>query len=254
MKGIKKVGSKKPLFLLVREELIKLIDRWDVSNPLPSESNLSKMIGVSRSTIREAISGLENAGILYKHHGVGTFVHKNKSLIITSLENLRGVQNIIKSLGKEMSLKEQKTEIVKADNDISESLQIPKGEKIFKITQVYLADKIPILIGISYIHPSITEDDFERFSKIIIDGSKRGKSLFEILEKNTNKAIQYAIARIEAVIVGTEKAEILEIDESQPLVYLYETHYDYKNFPLIVSEDYIDARRFNLSLLRRRKF
>lgn len=233
---------------------MRLIDRWDDSKSLPSESKLSEMIGVSRSTIREAISGLENSGILYKRHGIGTFIHKNKGLIATSLENLRGVQNIIKSLGKEIGLKEQKAELVKTDNDISESLRIPREKKILKITQVYLADKIPILIGISYIHPSITEDDFERFSKIVIDGGKRGKSLFEVLEKNTNKTVQYAITRIEAVIAGSEKAKILEIDKSQPLVYLYETHYDYKNFPLIVSKDYIDAKRFNLYLLRRRKF
>jgi len=251
LENIKKIGSKKALFLLVREELIKLIDRWDDSKSLPSESKLSEMLGVSRSTIREAINGLENSGILYKRQGVGTFIHKNKGLVATSLENLRGIQNTIKSLDKELGLKGQKAEIVHAGSDISKSLQIPEAKKILKITQVYLADKIPILIGISYIHPSITEDDFERFSKIVIDEGKKGKSLFEALEKNTNKVVQYAVVQIEAVTAGREKAKILEIDKSQPLVYLYETHYDYKNFPLIVSKDYIDARRFNLCLLRR---
>ncbi|WP_437193901.1 substrate-binding domain-containing protein [Planctomicrobium sp. SH527] len=42
---------------------------------LPSEIRLSEMLGISRSTVRQALAGLEQAGIVRRFHGKGTYVH-----------------------------------------------------------------------------------------------------------------------------------------------------------------------------------
>ena len=41
---------------------------------LPSETELSQRFEVSRATIREALSQLEQRGVVNRRHGVGTFV------------------------------------------------------------------------------------------------------------------------------------------------------------------------------------
>ncbi len=53
---------------------------------LPTESNLAEKLGISKTTVREALKALENVGILESRHGVGTFIRQFSYEVI--LENL----------------------------------------------------------------------------------------------------------------------------------------------------------------------
>ncbi len=44
-----------------------------VGDRLPSERDLAKQLSVGRSSLREAIQGLETMGLVQRRHGVGTF-------------------------------------------------------------------------------------------------------------------------------------------------------------------------------------
>ncbi len=52
----------------IRDNLLQAGDR------LPPEAELAEALGVGRSTIREAIRGLESLGVLETRHGIGVFV------------------------------------------------------------------------------------------------------------------------------------------------------------------------------------
>lgn len=47
---------------------------YKAGEPLPPESAMAKELGISRASLREAISGLQSQGILESHHGRGTFI------------------------------------------------------------------------------------------------------------------------------------------------------------------------------------
>lgn len=51
--------------------------RYSIENNIPSEEELSKQIGVSTGTIREALRILETEGIITKKHGSGNFYHSS---------------------------------------------------------------------------------------------------------------------------------------------------------------------------------
>lgn len=72
----KEVKRSKKLYMLVVEQIISLIDSEQLKceDRLPSERELSNKFGLSRSTIREAISALEIMGIVEVKPGLGTFV------------------------------------------------------------------------------------------------------------------------------------------------------------------------------------
>ncbi|GAA4547012.1 FadR/GntR family transcriptional regulator [Amycolatopsis samaneae] len=57
-------------------ELRRLIGEgeWPVGSKLPNEIELSRMLGVGRSTAREAVRALISAGQLHSHQGSGTYV------------------------------------------------------------------------------------------------------------------------------------------------------------------------------------
>ena len=62
----------------VSEQITKLIieNHWDVGDRLPSEYELARMLGVGRSTVREAIRALVSRNVLEVRRGAGTFISK----------------------------------------------------------------------------------------------------------------------------------------------------------------------------------
>ncbi|MDI4233549.1 FadR/GntR family transcriptional regulator [Bradyrhizobium sp. 31Argb] len=51
-----------------------LTEAWSVGSKLPSEQELSRQLGVGRSTVREALRVLEHLGLVESRSGLGTFV------------------------------------------------------------------------------------------------------------------------------------------------------------------------------------
>ena len=66
----------RPLYSQVREILLSRIDRgdWSEGELLPNEFQLATEFGVSVGTIRRAVGGLEEAGIVVRKQGRGTFL------------------------------------------------------------------------------------------------------------------------------------------------------------------------------------
>jgi len=67
---------KLPRYEIVRWEIQKLLiqSKWDIENPIPSETELAHMYNVSIGTIRKAVEGLVEDGLLVKYPGRGTFL------------------------------------------------------------------------------------------------------------------------------------------------------------------------------------
>jgi GntR family transcriptional regulator len=66
----------RPLYTQVRELMLERIERgdWRVGDMLPNEFLLSTEFGVSIGTIRRAVEGLEESGLVVRKQGRGTFV------------------------------------------------------------------------------------------------------------------------------------------------------------------------------------
>src|SRR5512136_661396 len=65
-----------PVYVQIREALRTEITRGSLKRgeQLPSENELAARFSVSRMTIRESIEDLVDEGLLYRRHGIGTFV------------------------------------------------------------------------------------------------------------------------------------------------------------------------------------
>jgi GntR family transcriptional regulator len=76
MSSIGQGAVPRPLYSQVRDLMIDRIEAatWPVGAALPNEFQLSSEFGVSVGTIRKAVEGLEEAGILIRKQGRGTFV------------------------------------------------------------------------------------------------------------------------------------------------------------------------------------
>jgi GntR family transcriptional regulator, arabinose operon transcriptional repressor len=73
----------KPAFKHIQDSLISMIKKGKLSDgaKLPSESQLCEQFGVSRMTVRHAISKMAEKNQIYRVHGKGTFVSNSFSKI-----------------------------------------------------------------------------------------------------------------------------------------------------------------------------
>src|SRR4026207_2087907 len=72
-----------PLYYQVQHTISQRIGRGEYApgTQLPSESEFSRELGVSRVTVREALRVLAQEGILVKIQGRGTFVADNPLIV-----------------------------------------------------------------------------------------------------------------------------------------------------------------------------
>ena len=66
------------VYLSLKDEIVK--GEWKPGEKIPSEPQLSKQLGVSRSTIRQAIRRLSDYGLTETRNGSGTFVREDSSI------------------------------------------------------------------------------------------------------------------------------------------------------------------------------
>ncbi|PUB10453.1 GntR family transcriptional regulator [Paenisporosarcina sp. OV554] len=79
-----------PLYVAIYDKLFKLINEgvYPVGSKLPSEPELSKMMNVSRMTLRQALGFLKEDGYIETIHGQGNFIKQNMNVKSVGLEKI----------------------------------------------------------------------------------------------------------------------------------------------------------------------
>ena len=87
-----------PLYQQLRDRLRdKLMEGWPRDRPIPSERHLMQMTGLSRMTVRQAITELVHEGMLRRDHGRGTFV--GDSRIMRALTGHSSFRDVVQQQG-----------------------------------------------------------------------------------------------------------------------------------------------------------
>ena len=72
----RKISQK--VYQSLKDEIVR--GEWKPGEKIPSEPQLSKQLGVSRSTIRQAIRRLSDYGLIETRNGAGSFVREDSSI------------------------------------------------------------------------------------------------------------------------------------------------------------------------------
>jgi GntR family transcriptional regulator len=144
-----------PLAQQVVNEILSGIEAGNLARDdglLPSEVELSKRFGVSRATVREALSRLEQRGLVLRRHGVGTFVAPQQPVLEAGLEQLESLDTLARRMGLETHMGEAKIVEREATPHEADRLQIAPGTQVLSVTRVirtgarpvaYLIDVVP---------------------------------------------------------------------------------------------------------------
>jgi GntR family transcriptional regulator len=150
-----------PLYIKIHDDIRKWIDkgRWKVGERLPSERELSEIFGVSRMTLRQAVTQLVDEGILERRVGSGTYVASER--VREKMRGTTSFSEIIKAQGKKPTSRVLSYVKVTANDTERERLHLPEGAQIVRMERIRYADDLPIAFEVAAI-PYETIKDFKK--------------------------------------------------------------------------------------------
>ena len=205
-----------PIYVQIRETLRGEITSQVLKRgeKLPSEQELATQFKVSRMTIRESIEDLVDEGLLYRRHGVGTFVayphlqrdHTRLTSFFDKAEN-EGIQVRATLLSKD---------VLPAKPKIAQALDLPVGSKVIRVKTLRFADNVPITVHDAYVPHSLFA--------CIFDENLEVQHLWTLYEKCGYK-VKRAIQRLEAREATKEISHLMKIKEGAPILFKERTVY-----------------------------
>jgi len=231
------------LYLQVIDRIKQEIEsgNYKEGEKLPSEFELSKILGVSRATLREALRILEEDHVVTRRHGVGTFVNP-KPVFTSGIEELTSVTHMIKESGKRPGVKFLSTEYVYATEEDCEKFNNQNLSKIAEIKRIRTANDHPVVLCIDKIPEGL----------ISLDAARKEDSIFKLIEKQTNTRIAYAVTYIEPVSYHPWIYDHLNCSPEQSLLLLKQMHYTEDDEAYLYSANYFRSDRFSFHVLRKR--
>ena len=173
--NIDKDGSEQ-LYLQIRRIVFQAIRDGELlpGQKIESVADLSKKIGVSSMTVRQALQELIREGWLCTVSGKGTFVAKQNQLE-QEVQQFHGLKEAIKLSGMTLNTKVDSINVIQPSPKIANYLNLKPAEKVYEITRVRYADQFPLSID----HTYLSLNKYPGLEKLINDSA----SLYEILAK-----------------------------------------------------------------------
>jgi GntR family transcriptional regulator len=197
-----------PLYLQVAKNLrIHIANEGvDPGSALPSERDLSELLGMSRVTVRKGIEKLIDEGILFRKQGSGTFVARR---IVAPGAALSSFSDDAKARGESPGVIWMMRSVAAATEEESDLLAIPSGSKVARLGRIRLSNGEPLAIE----HAVIP-------AEFLPDINALGDSLYEALAltgarpvSGTQRIRASQATPIEAGMLAIEKnAEVLRIE------------------------------------------
>lgn len=172
---------------------------WKSGQKIETERALCDIYNVSRTTARETLRKLEQAGYLIRKQGRGTFV--NIKPIEQKLAKLYSLREQFVKEGIAHTIEIIDFSHIQADLIVGQKLNIQVGEIVIKIVRKFYAAKVPYTIETTYLpfklFPEMTEQQIRE------DGLYNTFFNFGIIPKR-------AVEKIRAISMDTEYAQLLE--------------------------------------------
>jgi GntR family transcriptional regulator len=217
---------------------------------LPTEPELSSLLNVSRSTLRSALTILEQSGYILRRRGVGTFVAKNPPTY-NHLNVNSGVTQLIRASGAQVGCIEALVAIRPAGERVAARLDVDRGSPVLAMERVRLANDRRVVFMVEYLpHSLFFVGDREISLQEIEDFVCTEQSMYVFLRERLGLEIHHGIAWLRPLMAESYLAEKLGVASGNSLLYLEQVDYDASGRPIALSDEYYVADAFTFSVYR----
>jgi GntR family transcriptional regulator len=206
---------------------------------LGGERDLARALGVSRSTVRQALASMERAGVVRRipGRGGGTFVGHPK--VDRDLSRIVGVPALLRRQGMTAGTRVVSTALVRADEATGAALRLPADAYVLDVVRIRLADGIPLSLE----HARLPAHRFPGLLELPLGGS-----LYELLETHYGVRPDEAVEHIEVVQASRDEAAILDVAAAAPLLSITRTTCTAGGEPFEHSHDLFRADRTTITV------
>jgi GntR family transcriptional regulator len=221
-----------PAHKKIRDHLVAEIESGALSarDRLPGEVDLAARYGVTRMTVRQALSNLVNDGLLVRRRGVGTFVAENAAQR-RNMSRLTGFSEDMRSGGREIETRMLAQRIIPVPDDIAESLQLTPATHVTHVGRLRIVDGTPVIVQHSWVPYDLCPG---LWGEPLIDDS-----LYATLRGRYDIALRRADQRLAAVSATSELAALLEVPTRAPLLRVEQVTLDERNVPVELARSWM---------------
>ena len=228
--------NQEKLYIQIMRLLVDEIGRgtWGIGDRIPSEDELAVRFGVSKITIRQAISNLAADGYLIKVQGRGTFVAGNEPVVGLTMKT--GFTDGLFGRGVQETREVLERGAVEPPAEVRRLLGVD-GE-IYRIATRRMAEGVPVSSDESFIPagllPGIEGEDLGGFA------------LFAAIQARGTRKVFKMRQTVEITALNAEEAEILGASAGKPVLAVHRLLIGVENQPLAYSRIVEIGERFKL--------
>lgn len=198
-----------PLYLQLQARIREAMKqgRLKEAEALPSERDLAQGLGISRVTVRRAIAGLVEQGVLVQRRGSGTFVAPQIH-VEQRLSRLSGFTEDMLGRGMTPSALCFHRSSGPATPEESMALGLAPGQSVTRIHRLRVADGLPMAIDYAALPGAFLSDpDIVR------------SSLYRALADH-GRAPCRALQHLKAIVLDAERAALLQVPAGSAALYI----------------------------------
>lgn len=202
-------ASPTPLYL----QLQRVIGDWLAAGKLkpdealPSERDLARQLGISRVTVRKAIAGLVDKGVLVQRWGSGTFIAP-ATRVEQPLSRLSSFTDDMLTRGLTPGVRILDRSHGPASPTESMALGLSPGDRVSRLRRLRLAGDLPMAIE----HAVVP-------ARFLPDPHVVERSLYAVLGER-GFAPRRALQKLHAVLLDEDQAALLAVAAGSPALYI----------------------------------
>jgi GntR family transcriptional regulator len=204
-----------PFYIQIRESLREQIAQGILSQGerLPSEDELAAEYGVSRMTVRQGLSNLLDEGLLYRKHGLGTFV--SNSNVERDHRRLTNFFESCRRSGKQPGAEVVRFEVIPVSRPIAEVLNLSPGDPVIRITTLRAINGKPVTLHDAQL-PARLFPGLRDASPG--DLGLESRHVWELIQ-SYGYNVSHVTERLEAQLADEQLAQQLNVTPGSPILY-----------------------------------
>lgn len=233
--------NSKPLYINAREYLLQKIKKMKPgANQLEPENLLSGKLGMSRETVRKAMSSLIHEGIITRWHGKGNFGHPDVTNLPMRMDINSDFRRLLINAGYRVKSIRSESSIQKASPDMIHRIPEARDEDVVSFRQYfYSEDRLAI-----HCQVELYKKDMIRMP----DAGEYTENINEFLLQHCSKESSHTTAWLKAAN-NPRVAKELNLPEQRALLEWEEVYYDIFENKLGYVKIFFHPEIMDLSLL-----
>ena len=231
-----------PLYYQVQHMIAQRISRGEYPSgaQLPPENELSRELGVSRVTVREALRVLAEQKILIKIQGRGTFVADNPG-VVQPVRSFTGYLEDLYDQLERISVKHIDIANLPITDEFREKLALSESEtEVVRVKRIRYVDDEPYAFTINVLPRAIgshlNKDNLQRMP------------LVRILEEDLKIQVSGAHETIQAAAADNEVSQALDVPFLSPVMHVQRVLFTGGDQPLQLVDSYYRADKYHYSV------